>query len=102
MKRSGSRASLLFRLIVPAAVLFILTVLAMIGALFGNNRAPLSQWLDRYAGRLLVAEFVLIIALTVLAMMVDRIRTLRSIRSDTACANPPPAETASDSSASEE
>ena len=78
MKRSGSSASLLFRLVVPACVVFILTILVMIASVFGNPRAPLTQWLERYIGTLLTVEFFATMAIVLLAMTMDRIRTLKS------------------------
>jgi Na+(H+)/acetate symporter ActP len=76
MKRPGSRASLLFRLIVPATAVFIVTILSMIAALFGDPKAPVAQWLDANAGRLLLFEFIVVIVLSLLAMTFDRLRTL--------------------------
>ncbi len=78
MKRPGSPASLLFRLIVPACAVFILTILAMIASVFGNPDAPVTKWLDRNVGTILTVEFVAVISLSIMAMFVDRIRTLRS------------------------
>lgn len=84
MKRPGSPASLLFRLIVPVCAMFILTVLAMIASVFGDPRAPVARWLDRYGGNILLVEFVATLAICLLAMAVDRIRILRNTGSDPA------------------
>ena len=78
MKRPGAPASLLFRLIVPVCALFILTILALIASVFGDPRAPVSQWLDRHGTQFLLYELVAIVVLILLAMTVDRIRTLRA------------------------
>jgi len=78
MKRPGSPASLLFRLIVPVCAVFIVSILAMIASVFGNPEAPISKWLDRHVGTILAVEFFATIGLSVLAMFVDRIRTLRT------------------------
>ena len=78
MKRRGPRASLLFRLIVPASLVFILTILAIIAAVFGDERAPMNQWLDQFAGRLLAIEFTVIIVLVILAMACDRFDPMSS------------------------
>ena len=77
MKPPRTKPSLLFRLIVPATVLFIMTVLSLIAATFGDPQAPVSQWLDRNGNQLLIWEFVGVIVLSFLAMAIDRIRTLR-------------------------
>jgi hypothetical protein len=78
MKRPGSPASLLFRLVVPACAAFIFTILVMIASIFGDPQAPVSRWFDRHMGALLTVEFVATMVLALLAMTVDRIRTLRS------------------------
>ena len=78
MKRPGSPASLSFRLVVPVCALFILTVLALIASVFGDPRAPVAQWFDQHAGTLLTVEFLAIMVLALLAMAIDRIRTLKS------------------------
>lgn len=79
MKRPRTRPSLLFRLIVPVTVVFILTVLSLISALFGDPAAPVAQWLDAHGDALLFWEFVAILVIAVLAMTVDRIRTLKGL-----------------------
>jgi len=89
MKRPGAPASLLFRLIVPVCALFILTILALIASVFGDPRAPVSQWLDRHGTQILLYELVAIVVLILLAMTVDRIRTLRAA-SETSSDEPQP------------
>jgi|GEM_PF-349926 len=78
MKRPGTPPSLLFRLVVPACAVFILTILGMIASVFGNPEAPVAKWIDRNVGTILTVEFFTIISLSVLAMFVDRVRTLQS------------------------
>lgn len=78
MRRPGSPASLLFRLIVPATAAFVITILALIATLFGDDRAPLAQFINRHGNWLLAAEFLLIIALALAAMTADRLATLKS------------------------
>lgn len=78
MKRPGSPASLLFRLVVPVCAVFILTILALIASVFGDPRAPVAQWFDQHAGTLLTVEFLATMVLALLAMAIDRTRTLRS------------------------
>jgi len=94
MRRPGSKAGLLFRLVVPAVVVFIATILAMIAAVMGDQKAPFWRWLDRNAGFLLIVEFATIIILTLLALTVDRIQALR-FETPASCesATPSPAST---------
>lgn len=79
MKPPRTRTSLLFRLIVPATVVFILTILALIASVFGTAEAPISKWLDAHANQLLIWELVAVVGLSLIAMTIDRIRTLRGI-----------------------
>lgn len=79
MKPPKTKPSLFFRLIVPATVVFILTILALIASVFGDPRAPVSRWLDANGNSLLMWEFAIVVFLSILAMTIDRIRTLRGI-----------------------
>lgn len=80
MRGPGSPASLLFRLIIPATAIFIVTVMSLIAVVFSDQRAPVAKFLNEHGTRLLVVEFVAVIGLSILAMTVDRIRTLRELR----------------------
>lgn len=80
MRGPGSKPSLLFQLVVPATAIFAVTVLSMIAIVFSDPRAPVAQWLDRHGNRLLAAEFVVVIVLSLLAMTADRIQTLRQMQ----------------------
>lgn len=80
MRGPGSRPSLLFKLVVPATGIFSITVLSMIAVLFSDQRAPLAQLLNKHGNTLLAVEFVVVIVLSLLAMTVDRIQTLRQLR----------------------
>lgn len=77
MKPPRTKASLLFRLIVPATVVFIMTILALIACLFGNPDAPISKWLNENGNQILAWEFVTVLVLSFVAMAYDRIQTLR-------------------------
>lgn len=79
MKPPQTKPTLFFRLIVPATVVFIMTILALIASLFGNSEAPVSIWLDANGNTLLMGEFVVVLGLAILAMGIDRSRTLRGI-----------------------
>lgn len=79
MKPPRTKPSFLFRLIVPVTVVFILTILSLIAALFGDPAAPVAQWLDANGNSLLFWEFVAILVVAFLAMAIDRIRTLKGL-----------------------
>ncbi len=77
MRGPGAPTSLLFKLIVPATAVFIVTVMSLIAAVFSDQRAPVAQFLNQHGSRLLIAEFVAVLGLSFLAMAVDRIQTIR-------------------------
>ena len=67
-----------FPLAALSAGLFIITILAMLASLFGDPQAPMAQLFDRYAGRLITGEVVATLATGFLALLVDRLQTLRA------------------------
>lgn len=80
MRGPGSKPSLLFQLVIPATGLFVITILSMIAVVFSDQRAPIAQWLNANGNSLLIIEFVVVIILSVMAMVADRIQTLNQIR----------------------
>jgi hypothetical protein len=97
MRRPGSPASLLFRLIIPATAAFVITILALVAVVFGDERAPLARVINRYGNLALIIEFLLIIVLTLASMTVDRLTTLRQLRTDIARNDASPGDNASNS-----
>lgn len=77
MRGPGAPTSWLFKLIVPATAVFILTVMSLIAAVFSDQRAPVAKFLNEHGSKLLVVEFIAVMGLSFLAMAVDRIQTLR-------------------------
>lgn len=82
MRGPGSKPSLLFQLVIPATAVFVITILSLIAVVFSDPRAPLAQLLNKHGNTLLIGEFVVVIILSILAMAVDRIQTLRQIRQE--------------------
>ncbi len=80
MRGPGSRPSLLFQLIIPATAIFCVTILSLIAVVFSDPRAPIAQFLNRHGNTLLIAEFVVVIVLSLLAMIMDRRQSLRELR----------------------
>ena len=78
MPDPAHRRNPFFPLAAMASALFIVTILALVAGVFGDSRAPLSQLLDRYAGRLIAGEVAAILISGFLAMFVDRRQTKRS------------------------
>lgn len=79
MRKPGPRPGLLFRLVVPATAVFIITILSLIAVLFSDERAPVAMWLNRNGNSLLLFELITVLALSFAAMAVDRWITLREI-----------------------
>ena len=82
MRGPGSKPSLLFQLVIPATAVFVITIMSLIAVVFSDPRAPLAQWLNQYGNTLLIGEFFVVIFLSLLAMAVDRMQTLRQIKQD--------------------
>jgi hypothetical protein len=61
-----------FPLTVAFSGLFIVTILALIAAVFSEGDAPLSRLLDRHGGWILAAEVLGILLAGFLALAVDR------------------------------
>lgn len=68
--------NIFFTLLIPATFIFCGTILMYVMAGFGDPNAPLNQIVDRYAFAVLIAEAVLVIAIGLIAMTIDRRRTL--------------------------
>ncbi|MBX3441444.1 MAG: hypothetical protein KF774_03490 [Planctomyces sp.] len=69
-----------FRLLIPVVFVFCGTVLACVMLSFGDARAPMHGFVDRWASTALTVQVVLIGILGLTAMIVDRRRTLRLLR----------------------
>lgn len=85
MRGPGSPAGFLFRLIIPLTAAFVITILALIATLFGDERAPFPRLLNRYGNVMLIVEFLAIVVVTLMAIMQDqkRIRAGESDADDT-------------------
>lgn len=78
MSEPSRRRNPFFALAALASAVFIITILALVAGVFGDSRAPLARLLDRYAGRLIAGEVVVILLTGFLALFVDRRQTLSS------------------------
>ena len=78
MSAPAPSRNLFFPLAALSSLLFIVTILALVASVFGDERAPLARLLDRYIGRILAVEVAAILITGFLAMFVDRRQTLRS------------------------
>lgn len=82
MKTPKTKPSLLFRLIVPVTLVFIMTILVLIACLFGNPEAPIPKWLNANGNHILFYELIAVIGLSGIAMAVDRYNTLRGVEEE--------------------
>jgi hypothetical protein len=71
------RASVWFQLAGALAAVFVVTVLAMVAAMFGDPKAPSARFFDQYGGQLIVVEVVALVIAGVIAMAADRWRAQR-------------------------
>jgi hypothetical protein len=78
MSDPESRRNPFFPLVVISSAAFVVTILALVATVFGDERAPLARLFDRYAGRLIGGEVVVILLTGLLALVVDRRQALRS------------------------
>ena len=82
MTSSWRNSNLLFWLLIPLGGLFILTVLAMVATLFSDPRTPAARFFERYGEGLVASETLLVLVTGLLAIVLDRCRTLRYQHSD--------------------
>jgi len=66
-----------FRLTVVATSVFVVTILASLSTLFGDPLSPVNVFLEQRATGILVFEVAVILTLALLALSVDRRRTLK-------------------------
>ena len=77
MMSDSPRTSVLFRLSAVSAVVFIMTVLALVATVFADQSAPATKWFNRNAGRAIAGEVVVTLLLGFAAMTQDRRQTLQ-------------------------
>jgi len=86
-----------FRLVVVAAGSFIVTILASIATMFGNEQAPLTRFLNHYGGGLMAGEVALTLVAGLLALITDRRQSGRRLQTRTGMAAASVADTDEDS-----
>lgn len=68
----SNHPSLLFRAVGLVAAIFVLTVFIMIAGLFSDPELPVNRWLNKFSLPLLLGEVILLVALGLAAMILDR------------------------------
>jgi hypothetical protein len=82
MSESTERPNLFFRLTTFVGAVFVVTILALVATVFSDPRAPSVQFLSAHGTTLVVWEVAAILVLGLLAMMLDRWRSLRELKRD--------------------
>jgi hypothetical protein len=70
----------LFQLTAAVTTAFIITILAMVSMMLGDETAPVNVWFERHGGTLMVVEVLGIVVFGLAAMTADRRETLRDER----------------------
>jgi hypothetical protein len=78
MSPTPQRTNPFFRLVIPACMVFIVTIFAMVAVPFGNPDAPPARFLDENAGKLIAYEVAAILVLGLAALFLDRRQSLRN------------------------
>lgn len=76
MSASRRVADVLFRLLIPAGGLFVITVLSLVMLPFSSTEAPLARFLDARGGLLIVLEVAALGVIGLGALVADRVATL--------------------------
>ena len=69
-----------FKLVIVTGFLFAVTTMSMFAATFGDPAAPPNRFFDRYGLILIAVETIALVAVSWLAMAVDRRQTLRELK----------------------
>ena len=77
-KPRRTRQNPFFGMALFSAAIFVLTILAMVAAIFGDPRAPVAKFLEAHGGRLIAAEVVATLILGFLALALDRFQSRRA------------------------
>ena len=77
---SERRDRLVFYPVAVVGGVFCMTIFVSIAVMFGDNRAPVNQWINTHINSILVYEAAILIAISLAAMTIDRLRTLAAQR----------------------
>ena len=77
MNDPAPRANPFFSLVIVAGGLFVVTILAAVATMFGEETSPLNQSLDRHLGVVLAVEVAATLLFGLLAMTIDGRETRR-------------------------
>jgi hypothetical protein len=86
MSEPSEKPNLFFRLTTFAGAVFVVTILSLVAATFGDPQAPPARFLHAHGTTLVVWEVAVILSSGSLAMAVDRRQILRQTRQEAAAA----------------
>lgn len=76
------RDRLTFYPVVLMSTVFCVSIFIVIAATFGERTNPVNAWINRHANLILLAEAGVLFGLSILAMTLDRLRTLKQLAAD--------------------
>lgn len=98
MSEPTERPNLFFRLTTLAGAVFVVTILSLVASIFSDPQAPPARFLNAHGTTLILWQVGAILVLGLLAMTMDRRRTLRELRERGEQRQPPATPPASDPS----
>ena len=75
--KAARMSRILFALTAVVATAFVITILAMVAMMLGDETAPINQWFEKSGGTLILVEVAGIVLFGLAAMTADRRETLR-------------------------
>ena len=76
-EKANRPANPFFGMVLFSSAIFVMTILAMVAVIFSDPDAPITRFLDAHGGRLIIAEVIVTLVVGLLALVVDRVQSLR-------------------------
>ncbi|TWT49899.1 hypothetical protein KOR42_38510 [Thalassoglobus neptunius] len=73
------RDRLTFYPVIVVSAIFCISIFIVIAATFGDQLNPANRWINRNANSVLIIETVVLVIVTLGAMTIDRVRTLKKL-----------------------
>ena len=80
MTHNPERVNLFFRLAAVSGAVFVITIFAIVTAVYSETASPAARFLNDRGGQLVAIEVAVTLSFGFLAMTVDRVRTVRTLR----------------------
>ncbi len=79
MPQQPKPLSILFRMVIIACGVFVITIFALVASLFSDSNSPLIGFLNLHGGTVITCEVFAIILLSLIALKFDRSPVLRNL-----------------------